>query len=105
MLVLKLKKEIRAEEGYLLLENLVTLTVLMAILIMLYPLIVDWLVARDEAKSEVELSRVLYETTTNWPDYLETGYPFKIKSSEDSVSIQSPQKVIEVKIIEAKFEE
>lgn len=58
---MKYKNLIRKEDGYLLLDSLLTLTILMAVITLLSPLTVDWLARHREAKGLVEVSRQLYE--------------------------------------------
>lgn len=44
-------------------ESLVTLIILMAVILILYPLAVNWLATYREAKLLVEENRVLYESS------------------------------------------
>ena len=100
---MKLRKLIDRENGYLLLENLITLMVIMSLLVILYPLITNWIIIRKEAKHEVEMSRVLYEMSTNWPTYSETDYPFTIKTSDRTISVHYLDLKVGVEIYEANF--
>ena len=102
---LKLRKLSDSENGYLLLENLITLIVIMTLLVILYPLITNWIIIRKEAKHELEMSRVLYETSTNWPIYLETDYPFTIKNSDSAISIHYLDLKVGVEIYEANYQQ
>lgn len=51
------------EAGFLLLDSLVTLTIIMVVILLLNPLMTDWLVDYSEAKELVEQNRRLYENT------------------------------------------
>lgn len=86
------------EEGYLLLENLVTLMVILSVLVITYPIIVDWLVVREQRKADVELSRVLYESSVNWPDSRKTDRDYKIKSGGHSLMVEQNQQSMGVEI-------
>lgn len=60
---MKYKKLVREEDGYLLLESLLTLTILMVVIFFLSPLTINWLSKYQEAKCLVEQSRQLYESS------------------------------------------
>ncbi len=49
------------EEGFLLLDSLATLSIIMIIILFLNPLITDWLSQRQKAKDLVEETRLIYE--------------------------------------------
>ena len=102
---LKLRKLSDSENGYLLLENLITLIVIMTLLVILYPLITNWIIIRKEAKHELEMSRVLYEISTNWPIYLETDYPFTIKNSDSAISIHYLDLKVGVEIYGSNYQQ
>lgn len=61
VVVLKLKKDKPTENGFFLLESLLTLLILMTVLLFLNPLTIDWLLTRQEAKESLETNRRLYE--------------------------------------------
>lgn len=77
----------------------------MTLLVILYPLITNWIIIRKEAKHELEMSRVLYETSTNWLTYLETDYPFTIKTSDRAISIYYLDLKVGVEIYEANYQQ
>ncbi len=54
------------EEGYLLLESLVTLGIIFSIILMIIPLLVHWMMLRNEAKEQVEMNRLFYEYAFEW---------------------------------------
>lgn len=54
------------QAGFLLLESLVTLSIVVAIILLVYPLVTDWLVLRQDRKELVEQNRVLYEYSLDW---------------------------------------
>ena len=100
---MKLQELRRNEAGYLLLENLVTLMVILSIIVITYPLIVDWLITREHAQQDVELSRVLYESSVNWPDKSKDERGYKIKTSNHSLVVEHNQRSMEVEIHAVKF--
>ncbi len=51
------------EAGFLLLDSLVTLNIIMVVILLLTPLMTDWLVDYSQAKELVEQNRLLYENT------------------------------------------
>lgn len=63
MAVLRYKKLSEEEDGYLLLESLLTLIILMAVSISLCPLAVSWLEKHQESKNSLEECRQLYESS------------------------------------------
>lgn len=71
------KKSKPKEEGYLLLESLLTIMIVMVILTTLCPLIINWLSQYQENKNLVEQNRLLYEHSI----FLNTEPP---KWSEDT---------------------
>ena len=101
---LKLPELRRNEEGYLLLENLVTLMVILTILVITYPLIVDWLILREHAQQDVELSRVLYESSVNWPAKGQDDRGYIIKTSNNLLVVEHNHRSMEVEIHAVKFE-
>jgi hypothetical protein len=50
----------------MLLESLITLTVIASIILLSFPLMTDWLILRNNEKDLVEHNRLLYETSMNW---------------------------------------
>lgn len=101
------KKNKSSEAGYLLLESLVTVMMLTAIIVILYPLIVDWLIYRQQAKDVVEQNRQLYESSMIWGSEMN-----RIRHSDDGkYSIEMKKNKIklvgtevEVVIYESHFE-
>lgn len=100
---LKLQGLRRNEDGYLLLENLVTLMVILTILVITYPLIVDWLIIREQAQQDVELSRVLYESSVNWPATGKDERGYKIGTSNNLLVVEHNHRSMEVEIHAVKF--
>lgn len=94
------------EKGYLLLENLVTLSMLLAILLLLYPMVADWLVQRDYEKQKVEQARLLYESSMTWsPAFHEKQVgSYLITNTPTSVSVTHHNRNFEVEIYEVNFE-
>jgi len=93
------------EEGYLLLESLVTLSVILAILLILYPLLVDWLVLRDNEKQVVEQTRVLYESSMTWSQASdeENIENYRVTSTPTSLKVSHNNRNYEVEIYEVNF--
>lgn len=100
---MKFLKRLRNEKGYLLLENVVTLTIITVLLLVIYPLIAEWFVVRENSKEEVELSRVLYEASYEWPNYKLENSNVKVKSSSASLFVESQNQNIGVEVYEKKF--
>jgi hypothetical protein len=101
-----IKSKITEEKGYLLLESLVTLSMILAIILILYPLIVDWLVLRETEKENVEHARILYEASMQWPEQLPgRGVEnYAVYVSDSSLTISKNNKTIGVDIYEVKFD-
>lgn len=95
-----------SEEGFLLLENLVTLSIIVTILIVLYPLLVDWLVLRENEIEKVEQARTLYETSMNWPEMKQEhlNKSYNIQSTSNSLTITGNKQKMGVSIYEVHFE-
>lgn len=102
---MKLRELQHNEEGYLLIENLVTLLVILSVLVITYPLVVDWLVFRENRKHDVEVSRVLYESSINWPHSEETDRNYRISSTNQSIIVEQNIQSMEVKIHAFQFSE
>lgn len=58
---MRYKKLVFKEEGFLILESLLTLMILLAVITVLLPLIVNWLAKHQESGDFVEENRQLYE--------------------------------------------
>ncbi len=102
---MKLENQLQDEKGYLLIENLVTLSVILTILVILYPLIVQWLVIREEAKQSVENSRVLYESSVLWPAELQEREGYTIESTDHSIFVKYDDVRVGVDIYAVHFSE
>lgn len=63
MVVLISEKYKSAEDGFLLLESLATLTIVLTVILLLNPLVIDWLSSRQTAKELVEENRLIYESS------------------------------------------
>ena len=105
MVALKYAKE--SEQGFLLLESLVTLGMIASISLIIYPMIVRWMIIRQEAKEEVELNRVFYEASFDWntTQTLEKKYKtFTIQSKKNKLSVKNKNQKIEVYLYGYEFE-
>lgn len=82
MIYVKNKKQ---EDGYLLLDSLLTLGILMVIILLMYPLLINWLVAHREAGNLVEESRQMYEDSMQIKeksfDRMESGEQFRLEET------------------------
>lgn len=58
---MRFKKSIPKEDGFLLLESLLTMTILVVVMMILCPLAINWVSIHRETKNLVEESRQLYE--------------------------------------------
>ncbi len=104
MVVLKLQKLRINERGYLLLESLVTLAMIASILLLLYPLIVDWLVLREHEKEHVEDMRGLYEHSMQWPQFKDTEAPYLVETTDTSLTIFKNKQAMGVEIYEVEWD-
>ena len=96
-----------SEQGFLLLESLVTLGMIASISLIIYPMIVRWMIIRQEAKEEVELNRVFYEASFDWntTQTLEKKYKtFTIQSKKNKLSVKNKNQKIEVYLYGYEFE-
>lgn len=106
MVVLHLIKFRTNEKGYLLLESLVTLSIIVTILLLLYPLIVDWLLLREQEKEKVEHTRLLYETSMQWPEThsKNEGQIYSVHATATNLTITKNNREFGVKIYEVEFD-
>ena len=102
---MKLENQLQDEKGYLLIENLITLSVILTILVILYPLIVQWLVIREEAKQSIENSRVLYESSVLWPTEIQEREGYTIESTDYSIFVKYHDVRVGVDIYAMQFSE
>lgn len=101
-----IRSRVTDEEGYLLLESLVTLSMILGILLILYPLVVDWLVLREVQKDNVEHTRMLYEVSMQWPEKLpsQSNQSYVIQMTDSNLAISKNNKTIGVDIYEVEFD-
>lgn len=95
------------EQGFLLLESLITLGMIAAIILLIYPIIVNWMSIRQEAKNQVELSRVFYEYSADWNathPINKNDNSYNIQAKENLLRVKEDKKTIEVIIYEYEFE-
>ena len=106
MVVLKYEK--KSEQGFLLLESLVTLGMIASISLLIYPMIARWMLIRKEAKDEIELNRIFYEASMEWntTQSLDENYKgYIIKSNKNKLSIKKENQKVEVYLYDYEFEE
>lgn len=106
MVALKYDKE--SEKGFLLLESLITLGMIASISLILYPIIVRWMIIRQEAKDEIELNRVFYEASNDWNtnhSVEKEDQVYTIQSNENKLSVKKEKQSIEVYLYDYEFEE
>lgn len=94
-----------SENGFLLLDSLVSLTVIMTIILFLNPLITNWLSQLQKAKDLVEDSRLIYEESMEINNQQREGYSH-IRNNFQSENLQEKMKETGqgVFIYESKFE-
>lgn len=94
-----------SENGFLLLDSLVSLTVIMTIILFLNPLITNWLSQQQKAKDLVEDSRLIYEESMEINNQQREGYSH-IRNNFQSENLQEKMKETGqgVFIYESKFE-
>lgn len=106
MVVLKYEK--KSEQGFLLLESLVTLGMIASISLLIYPMIARWMIIRKEAKDEIELNRIFYEASMEWntTQSLDENYKgYIIQSNKNKLSIKKENQKVEVYLYDYEFEE
>lgn len=95
------------EGGYLLIESLTTLGVITAIIFIVFPIVVNWLIVRNDSKREVEMHRVFYEESSSWdvktPQNKKYNHTYQIESDEDTLRVSTSSQIIEVKVYEYEF--
>lgn len=102
---MKYKNLARKEAGYLLVESLFTLIILMAVILLVYPLAVSWLATYREAKLLVEENRVLYEESFTLNDEyskhkVDEKYSVDIKKNQIRINDTGTEVVIYESIFE-----
>ncbi len=102
---MKLDNKLKQEEGYLLLESIVTLTILATILMFIYPLITDWFILQERKSTEVELARAVYEKSYEWPEYIEGDKYYYWTVDESKIFASDQDQQIGIEIYEINFEE
>jgi len=106
--VVVLKYEKKSEQGFLLLESLVTLGMIASISLLIYPMIARWMLIRKEAKDEIELNRIFYEASMEWntTQSLDENYKgYVIQSNKNKLSIKKENQKVEVYLYDYEFEE
>lgn len=100
-----LKKLGNDEDGYLLLESIVTLSIIVTLLLSLYPLIVDWLVLRDTERDRVDQTRILYEESIEWRNIKSSSNydGYDIQTHPNGLKIKKKTQTIGVEVYEVKF--
>lgn len=98
-----LKRMLKNEQGYLLIESLMGLTILSILILVLYPLLVDWILLVEVEKEQVEIARVLYESSFDWPNAPgRTGYT--IQQNQKALILTDEKNTMDVSIYESHFE-
>lgn len=100
---MKYEKSKSQEEGFFLLESLVTLSILMLIILSVSPLIMDWLTLHQEAKESLEDSRLIYERSMELKNSIRTSLnqENQMMMSDHSIEIRGNKRG--VSIDEIKF--
>lgn len=101
---MKLKKSPADEGGYLLIENLLTLSIITILLVTVYPLIADWFVLRNTARNQVEQARILYEVSMDWQEGNISTSDYHVSISKNHIQLYSDEIKMEVKIYEYQFD-
>lgn len=98
-----LKRNLKSEKGYLLIESLVGLSILSILILVLYPIVVDWILLVEAEKEKVEISRAFYEASYDWPKAPKNkGYT--IKHNKQSLILSDQKNKVDVHIYETHFE-
>lgn len=97
------------EDGYLLLETLTTLGVITSIIFFIFPIIVNWMIVKNDSKNEVEMHRVFYEESIEWnkktPQNRKYNNTYQIESDVNTLRVSTDNQAIEVKVYEYEFQE
>ena len=101
--------EKNSEDGYLLLETLTTLGVITSIIFIIFPIVVNWMMIRNDSKNEVEMHRVFYEESIEWnektPQNRKYNNTYQIESDVNTLRVSTDNQAIEVKVYEYEFQE
>ncbi len=95
-------KKLSNEKGYLLTESLVALSILALLILILYPIVVDWLVLVETEKQQVELTRALYETSFAWPESSKTSR-YEVGETKRLLRLSDEKNTVDVHIYEIEF--
>lgn len=101
---MKLKKSPADEGGYLLIENLLALSIITILLVTVYPLIADWFVLRNNARNQVEQARILYEVSMDWPEGNISTSDYHVSISSNHIQLYLDETKMEVEIYEYQFD-
>lgn len=111
---LRLEKHLKKRadaEGYILLESLVSLSILTISLIVILPLTIELLAFRKDEKQQVEMNRVLYDSSIVWDgsvqkaEWTSAGWDYTIHFDNQSIHVleeSGSEKKIE--IVSFKFQ-
>lgn len=96
------------ESGYLLLESLITLLLVVILIFTLYPLLADWLALRQNEKDRVEQNRILYEYSYIWEgrnegDSTREG-TYEVYFDDSTLKVTGEKEEVGVTFYEAEFE-
>lgn len=100
---MKLYQHLSKENGYLLLESLVSLVVISGMLIIISPIIIDWLILQEVKADEVEVARVLYEESVDWPKPSIVKNDYEIIKTTEQLAVSSQNQSIGIEIYETQF--
>lgn len=98
-----LKRILKNEKGYLLIESLMGLSIVSVLILVLYPILVNWLLLVETEKEQVEMTRVLYESSFNWPNKSEITR-YTIRQDKQSLILLDQKNKVGVYIYETQFE-
>lgn len=97
------------QNGFVLLESLVSLGILAIVLTVMLPFLVDLLAFRKEEKQQVEMNRVLYDSSQLWEgsaqqsEWVSGKWSYTINFDGESISISEEsgsEKKLEILSIE-----
>lgn len=93
------------EEGFFLLESLVTLSILMFLILSISPLMLDWLTLHQEAKESLEANRLIYEKSMEIKNSARTSLIPEEKMLISNHRIEIREKERSVWIYEIRFDQ
>lgn len=91
----------KKDDGFLLIDNLASLTILLVIIAILIPLMIDWLGFYTEAKEKVEENRQLYEQSME----IKNNHYHSAMGNEEIKLLNNKKRTSEMKVLAIEITE